>query len=97
MLRLPIIKRTRKLWKPGPFLLPLGTGNKATTVLASFPGSSPAFCFKIRFHHVQDDILCVVLCMVLVIKLLPTHVVFDLLDATQYDSEESLEDHNEQL
>ena len=26
----------------------------------------------------HDDVLCVVLCVVLVIKLLPTHTVFDL-------------------
>ena len=44
----------------------------------------------------HDDVLCVILCVVLVIELLPMHAVFDLADAAQYDSKESLEDHNEQ-
>ena len=49
-----------------------------------------------RSHHVHDDEVCVVLCVVLVIELLPMHVVFDpsliVLDATLYDNEESFED-----
>ena len=38
-----------------------------------------SFLYKItgrepgRLHHVHDDVLCVVLCVVLVIELLPTH------------------------
>ena len=53
-----------------------------------------------RFHHVHDDVLCMVLCVVLVIELLSTHsltVVVSALDAAQHDSKETLKGHNQQL
>ena len=45
--------------------------------VASFPGSSPAFSHTVhkmgrepgRSHNVHDDVLCVVLCVVLVTEL----------------------------
>ena len=30
-----------------------------------------------QFYHVRDDVLCIVLCVVWVIKLLPTHIVLE--------------------
>ena len=51
-----------------------------------------------RPHHVHDDVLCVILCVVLVIELWPMHTVFDFAGCRSvYDSEESLGDYNEQL
>ena len=93
--------------------------NQFCLLLALFPGSSPAFvtyCTNTgrepgRSHHMFNDILCIVLCVVLAIELLPMHSCFGhvpvqpcwvtlftvtVLGATQY-GKESPTGHNKQL
>ena len=39
-----------------------------------------------QFDHVRDDVLCVVLCMVLVIELSPTHAVLERITMLETES-----------